>query len=95
MGHPTVRDATPGTDTRARPTRRRMSATEVAEAAVLADVAAAICVLSRILPIAGAAMLVASIPFAVLGIRRRLSVCVLATVVGWIVGLADRPRGHG
>lgn len=87
MGHPTVRDAAPGTDTRARTGRRRLSATEVAEAAVLADVAAAICVLSRILPIAGAAMLVASIPFAVLGIRRRLSVCVLATVVGWIVGL--------
>ncbi|MGZ8178004.1 DUF2232 domain-containing protein [Williamsia sp. SKLECPSW1] len=87
MGHPTLRRADPETPSRARPPRRRLTATEVAEAAALADVAAAICVLSRILPIAGAAMLVASIPFAVLGIRRRLSVCVLATVIGWIVGL--------
>lgn len=67
--------------------RLRISAIEAAEAAALADVAAAICVLSRVLPIAGAAILVSSIPFAVLGIRRRLSVCILAGVTGWIVAL--------
>ncbi|MBT0567344.1 DUF2232 domain-containing protein [Williamsia sp. CHRR-6] len=67
--------------------RRPITAIEAAEAAAFADVAAAICVLSRVLPIAGAATLVAAIPFALLGSRRRLRVCVLAGVTGWIVAL--------
>ncbi len=68
-------------------TRRPITAIEAAEAAALADVAAAICVLSRVLPIAGAAMLVSAIPFALLGARRRLRVGVLAGITGWIVAL--------
>ncbi|GAA2058676.1 DUF2232 domain-containing protein [Williamsia deligens] len=88
MAQPTLHPGDHATAPVPPPRRKRsLTAMEVAEAAALADVAAAICVLSRILPIAGAAMLVASIPFAVLGIRRRLRVCVLATVIGWIVGL--------
>ncbi len=67
--------------------RRRITAIEAVEAAAFADVAAAICVLSRVLPIAGAAVLVSSIPFALLGARRRLRVGVLAGVTGWIVAL--------
>lgn len=67
--------------------RRRITAIEAVEAAALADVAAAICVLSRVLPIAGAAVLVSSIPFALLGARRRLRVGVLAGVTGWTVAL--------
>ena len=68
-------------------TRRPITAIEAAEAAAFADVAAAICVLSRVLPIAGAAILVSSIPFALLGARRRLRVGLLAGVTGWIVAL--------
>ncbi|GAA1458642.1 ATP-binding cassette domain-containing protein [Williamsia maris] len=67
--------------------RRPITAIEAAEAAAFADVAAAICVLSRVLPIAGAAILVSSIPFALLGARRRLRVGLLAGATGWIVAL--------
>lgn len=65
--------------------RRRVTAVEIAEAAALADVAAAICVLSRVLPVGGAASLVASVPFAILAGRRRLRVSLLAAMTGWIV----------
>ncbi|MDV7133099.1 DUF2232 domain-containing protein [Williamsia muralis] len=65
--------------------RRRVTAIEIAEAAALADVAAAICVLSRFLPIGGAASLVASVPFAILAGRRRLRVSLLGALTGYIV----------
>ncbi len=64
---------------------RRVSVIELAEAAAFADVAAAICVLSRFLPIAGFAMGVASIPFAVLAARRRLRVDLMAAATGYVV----------
>ncbi|ORM27721.1 hypothetical protein BFL43_21650 [Williamsia sp. 1135] len=66
-------------------TRRRVTAVEIAEAAALADVAAAICVLSRVLPIGGAASLVASVPYAILAGRRRFRVSLLAAFTGWVV----------
>jgi len=66
-------------------TLRRVSVIELAEAAAFADVAAAICVLSRFLPIAGFAMGVASIPFAVLAARRRLRVDLMAAATGYVV----------
>ncbi|HEY9313395.1 DUF2232 domain-containing protein [Williamsia sp.] len=66
-------------------TGRRVTAVEIAEAAALADVAAAICVLSRVLPIGGAAVLVGSVPFAILAGRRRLRVSLLGAMTGWIV----------
>lgn len=64
---------------------RRVSVIELAEAAAFADVAAAICVLSRFLPIAGFATGVASIPFAVLAARRRLRVDLMAAATGYVV----------
>ncbi|SIS22591.1 energy-coupling factor transport system ATP-binding protein [Williamsia sterculiae] len=62
-----------------------MGALEIAEAAALADVAAAICVLSRVLPIAGAAILVSTMPFALLAHRRRFRVSLTGAVTGVVV----------
>ncbi|GAB2643046.1 hypothetical protein GCM10027169_08860 [Gordonia jinhuaensis] len=53
--------------------------------AALADVAAAVCVIGRIIPITGAAILIAAVPFGIVAVRRRLRAAVLALVTGWTV----------
>jgi energy-coupling factor transport system ATP-binding protein len=58
---------------------------ELAEAAVMADLAVLIVVLARLTPFSGLTTVVGAIPFAVLGLRHRFRVMVVAFLVGVIL----------
>jgi energy-coupling factor transport system ATP-binding protein len=58
---------------------------EIAEAAALGDLAAAMCVLTRLVPAADVGILLAAFPVAVLGYRRRARVCSIAVTTAFAV----------
>ena len=62
------------------PRRRPVTVAEIAEAAALGDLAAALSVLTRLVPAAGVGVLLTAFPLAVLGHRRRARVCAVAVV---------------
>jgi energy-coupling factor transporter ATP-binding protein EcfA2 len=67
--------------------RRRQPITtmEIAEAAALGDLAAATCVLTRLVPAGDVGILLAAFPLAVLGYRRRARVCSIAVTTAFTV----------
>ena len=64
----------------ARGLRRPVTVVEIAEAAALGDLAAAMSVLSRLIPAGGIGVLLTAFPLAVLGHRRRARVCAIAVL---------------
>jgi energy-coupling factor transport system ATP-binding protein len=58
---------------------------EIAEAAALGDLAAALCVLARVVPAADVGTLLGAFPLAVLGYRRRARVCAIAVMTAFAV----------
>ncbi|GAA5125760.1 hypothetical protein GCM10023320_40580 [Pseudonocardia adelaidensis] len=58
---------------------------EIAEGAALGDLAAAMCVLTRLVPAGDAGTLLAAFPLAVLGYRRRARVCAIAVTTAFTV----------
>lgn len=62
-----------------------LSARELAEAAVLADLAVLTVILARLTPFAGITTVIGSIPFAVLGLRHRNRVLAVAFFVGVVL----------
>ncbi len=58
---------------------------EIAEAAALGDLAAAMCVLTRLVPAGDIGTLLAAFPVAVLGYRRRARVCSIAVMTAFTV----------
>jgi energy-coupling factor transport system ATP-binding protein len=58
---------------------------EIAEAAALGDLAAALCVLARVVPAADVGTLLGAFPLAVLGYRRRARVCSIAVLTAFAV----------
>ncbi len=65
--------------------RRPVSTMEIAEAAALGDLAAAMCVLTRLVPAGDVGILLAAFPLAVLGYRRRARVCSIAVTTAFTV----------
>jgi energy-coupling factor transporter ATP-binding protein EcfA2 len=65
--------------------RRSVTTVEIAEAAALGDLAAAMCVLTRLVPAGGLGVLLAAFPLAVLGCRRRAQACSIAVVTAFAV----------
>jgi energy-coupling factor transport system permease/ATP-binding protein len=64
----------------------RLGPAELAEAAVLADLAVLVTVLGRLTPLTGVLPVFASVPFAVLALRHRARVVVVGAAVGLVVG---------
>ena len=60
--------------------RRPLTVAEIAEAAALGDLAAAMSVLTRLVPAGGVGVLLTAFPLAVLGHRRRARVCAIAVL---------------
>jgi energy-coupling factor transport system ATP-binding protein len=58
---------------------------EIAEAAALGDLAAAMCVITRLVPAGDIGTLLAAFPLAVLGYRRRARVCSIAVTTAFTV----------
>jgi energy-coupling factor transporter ATP-binding protein EcfA2 len=65
--------------------RRSVTTMEIAEAAALGDLAAAMCVLTRLVPAGDIGTLLAAFPVAVLGYRRRARVCSIAVTTAFTV----------
>ena len=65
--------------------RRSVTTVEIAEAAALGDLAAALCVLTRLVPAGGVGVLLAAFPLAVFGYRRRAQTCSIAVVTAFAV----------
>jgi energy-coupling factor transport system permease/ATP-binding protein len=65
--------------------RRSVTTMEIAEAAALGDLAAAMCVLTRLVPAGDIGTLLAAFPVAVLGYRRRARVCSIAVMTAFTV----------
>ena len=63
---------------RARGRRQPVTVAEIAEAAALGDLVAAMSVLARLVPAGGIGVLLTAFPMAVLGHRRRARVCAIA-----------------
>ncbi len=66
---------------------------ELAEAAAMADVSAALCVATWLLPFSGVSFLLSSFPFAVLAHRHRIRVSLTALLAGSLVGLLIGGQG--
>ncbi|MGH1492049.1 MAG: DUF2232 domain-containing protein [Acidimicrobiales bacterium] len=64
--------------------RQSLSAAELAEAAVLADLAALIVVVARLTPLSGMTSVLGAVPFAVLALRNRLAV---VWVAFWVTSI--------
>jgi energy-coupling factor transport system ATP-binding protein len=64
---------------------RTLTTREIAEAAALGNLAAAMCVLTRLVPTGGAGVLLAAFPLAVLGHRFRARVCAVAVSTAFAV----------
>jgi energy-coupling factor transporter ATP-binding protein EcfA2 len=69
----------------ARRLRRPITTMEMAEAVALGDLAAAMCVLTRLVPAGDIGILLAAFPLAVLGYRRRARVCSIAVTTAFAV----------
>jgi energy-coupling factor transporter ATP-binding protein EcfA2 len=65
--------------------RRPVTTMEIAEAAALGDLAAAMCVITRLVPAGDVGILLAAFPLAVLGYRRRARVCSIAVITAFTV----------
>lgn len=65
--------------------RSSVSTVEIAEAAAFGDLAAALCVLTRLVPAGPVGVMLAAFPLAVLGYRRRARVCVIAVATAFTV----------
>ncbi|GAA1075612.1 DUF2232 domain-containing protein [Tsukamurella strandjordii] len=65
-----------------RRTRPRLGARQITEAAALADVAAALVLISQVFPLLVGLAFAACLPFGVVGLRHTLRTCALALVVG-------------
>ncbi|MGI8879772.1 MAG: DUF2232 domain-containing protein [Jatrophihabitans sp.] len=66
---------------------------ELAEAAAMADVSAALCIATWLLPFSGVSYLLAAFPFAVLAHRHRIRVSLTALLAGGVVGLLIGGQG--
>jgi hypothetical protein len=65
--------------------RRPLTVAEIAEAAALGDLVAAISVLTRLVPAGGVGVLLTAFPLAVVGHRRRARVCAVAVLTAGCV----------
>jgi energy-coupling factor transport system ATP-binding protein len=63
-----------------------LASAEVCVAAAMADVAAAVCLMLRFVPLGGLSIVLAAFPFALLGDRYHFRVCLAAAVSGSVTG---------